>query len=321
MESEPPFLETYKTLITDFLTQSQKEKKTETNKPQPLLYNNGDDHQGKHYDELPLIDLSRLGLDEFERRECGREIAEAARKWGFFQVVNHGISQDVFDRMKIEQVKLFRQPFCKKANKKLLNLSTSCYRFGNPSATSLMNFSWFEAFHIPLSSISCLRDFNCQIRSPIEEFAEVVSDLAKRIAEILTENLPGMTTTSTTSSLFSQINCLPSSCYLRMNRYPPCPLVSSSSSSSKMVYGLVPHTDSDFLTVLYQLDHHLGGLQLLKDGQWLPVIPNPHSLIINIGDLFQLERFLVWDVAWGLGSPPLQLLSNFIQWNFIGDLN
>lgn len=164
MESEPPFLEIYKTLFTDFLTQSQKEKKTATNKTQPLLYNNGDDHQRKHYYELPLIDLNRLGLGEFERRECGREIAEAARKWGFFQVVNHCISQDVFDRMKIEQVKLFRQPFVKKANEKLLNLSTGCYRFGNPNATSLKNFSWSEAFHIPLSSISGLRDFNCLIR-------------------------------------------------------------------------------------------------------------------------------------------------------------
>ncbi|KAM7504127.1 hypothetical protein LguiB_003031 [Lonicera macranthoides] len=272
MESDPPFLETHKTLFTDLLTQSQKEEK-------PLvLYNKGDDGgREEHYYDLPLIDLNCLGLSEFERRECGREIAEAARKWGFFQVVNHGISQDVFDRTKIEQVKLFRQPFVKKANEKLLNLSTGCYRFGNPNATSLKDFSWSEAFHIPLSSISGLRDFNCLIRSPIEEFAELVSDLAKRIAEILVENLQG---TTTSSSFFSEINCLPSSCYLRMNRYPPCPL-------SSKIYGLVPHTDSAFLTILYQLDNHLGGLQLLKDGQWLTVKPNPHSLIINIGDLFQ----------------------------------
>ena len=68
-----------------------------------------------------------------------------------------------------------------------------------------------------------------------------------------------------------------------MNRYPPCPLASK-------VFGLVPHTDSDFLTILFQ--DQVGGLQLLKDGKWIKVKPNPQALIINIGDLFQVRLYL-----------------------------
>ncbi|KAJ4981711.1 hypothetical protein NE237_032548 [Protea cynaroides] len=63
-----------------------------------------------------------------------------------------------------------------------------------------------------------------------------------------------------------------------MNRYPPCPL-------PWKVFGLMPHTDSDFLTILYQ--DQVGGLQLVKDGRWVTVKPNPEALIVNIGDLFQ----------------------------------
>ncbi|KAJ7946239.1 gibberellin 2-beta-dioxygenase 8 [Quillaja saponaria] len=47
----------------------------------------------------------------------------------------------------------------------------------------------------------------------------------------------------------------------------------------------MPHTDSDFLTILHQ--DQVGGLQLVKDGKWIAVKPNPNALIINIGDLFQ----------------------------------
>ncbi|ONK71125.1 uncharacterized protein A4U43_C04F4970 [Asparagus officinalis] len=47
----------------------------------------------------------------------------------------------------------------------------------------------------------------------------------------------------------------------------------------------------------------VGGLQLIKDSRWIAVKPNPDALIINMGDLFQLQsdksRFW-WDVyqAW-----------------------
>ncbi|GJX98156.1 gibberellin 2-beta-dioxygenase 8-like protein [Tanacetum coccineum] len=105
----------------------------------------------------------------------------------------------------------------------------------------------------------------------MDQFATMVSDLAENLAEILAEQLGH-------KSDFFRKNCLPSTCYLRMNRYPPCPI-------SSQVYGLMPHTDSDFLTILYQ--DQIGGLQLVKDGKWIAVKPNKDALIINIGDLFQ----------------------------------
>ena len=92
------------------------------------------------------------------------------------------------------------------------------------------------------------------------------------MAEILAENLG-------VSSTFFQENCPEETSYLRMNRYPPCPF-------SSEVFGLVPHTDSSFLTVVNQ--DQIGGLQLWKNGRWINVKPNPEALVINIGDLFQV---------------------------------
>lgn len=261
MDSDPPFHEAYKTL---FDKRTIEKKITPKNKQVVMV----------EECELPLIDLSRLDHgDEGEREGCKLEIARASQEWGFFQVVNHGISCDILEKMRFMQERVFKQPFdMKTKEEKYLNFSAGSYRWGTPTATCLSQLSWSEAFHIPLLDISTSPPAGFDsLSSTIGRFATTVSSLAQKLAEILAEKLGHKST-------FFQEHCLPSTCYLRMNRYPPCPIPSE-------VFGLMPHTDSDFLTILHQ--DQVGGLQLVKDGKWISVKPNPEALIINIGDLFQ----------------------------------
>jgi gibberellin 2-oxidase len=86
-----------------------------------------------------------------ERAACAAAIAAAAAEWGFFQVVNHGVAQELLEAMRREQARLFRLPFEAKSSAGLLNDS---YRWGTPTATSLRQLSWSEAFHLPLAGIS-----------------------------------------------------------------------------------------------------------------------------------------------------------------------
>ncbi|XP_043690082.1 gibberellin 2-beta-dioxygenase 8-like [Telopea speciosissima] len=262
MDSEPPFEEAYKSLLVK-----------EENSTEVKLSNLLEDEC-----QLPVIDLSRLhGSSEVEKEECKREIVRASVEWGFFQAVNHGISQEVLKKMRHEQVKLFRQSFEKKSGngsgEKVSGLPGDSYRWGTPTATCLNQFSWTEAFHIPLADVSksIKSSNNTTLSLTIKEFVTKASSLAQIIAEILAENL-GL------KSSFFRESCCPNTSYLRINRYPPCPLPFT-------VFGLMPHTDSDFLTILHQ--DQVEGLQLVKDGRWITVKPNPEALIINIGDLFQ----------------------------------
>lgn len=103
--------------------------------------------------QLPMIDLRSLigPASENERRACKAAIAKASSEWGFFQVLNHGISQELLGEMRREQKKLFDLPHEKKVGCRLLKDS---FRWGTPTATSLKEFSWSEAFHIPLTEIS-----------------------------------------------------------------------------------------------------------------------------------------------------------------------
>nr|GLL28780.1 gibberellin 2-beta-dioxygenase 8 [Ipomoea trifida] len=254
---EPPFEATYKNLFRDAQVLNQ------------AVYEVFDVVEER---ELPLIDLSELNRGEFIREECKRKMGRASREWGFFQVVNHGVSREILEKMRSEQVKLFRKPFQEKMKDRNLNFSTGSYRWGAPSATCLRQLSWSEAFHVPLSDISggsVSRPNN--LSSTMDEFATSLSDLAQRLARILAEKLGHKST-------YFEETCLPTTCYVRMNRYPACRIHDN-------VFGLTPHTDSDFLTILHQ--DQIGGLQLVKDGKWISVKPNPDAIVINIGDLFQ----------------------------------
>lgn len=110
----------------------------------------------------------------------------------------------------------------------------------------------------------------------MEKVAGAMLELARTLARVLAEDLgyPGDGFTE---------NCNKSTCFLRLNRYPRCPF-------SPEVFGLQPHTDSDYLTILYQ--DEVGGLQLMKDNKWVAVKPNSDALIVNIGDLFQVYIFI-----------------------------
>ena len=134
---EPPFLEHFKSIFKASLEINQLRDKQKQKAVAEC--------------ELPLIDLRGLTSgNKAERTACIAAIAKASSEWGFFQVLNHGINLELLAEMKKEQRKLFKLPFEQKVSSKLLNDS---YRWGTPSATSLDQFSWSEAFHVPLAMI------------------------------------------------------------------------------------------------------------------------------------------------------------------------
>ncbi|CAK9179613.1 unnamed protein product [Ilex paraguariensis] len=67
---------------------------------------------------------------------------------------------------------------------------------------------------------------------------------------------------------------------MRINYYPPCPQPES-------VIGLTPHSDSGGLTILLQVSE-IEGLQIKKDGIWIPVVPLPNAFTVNIGDILEI---------------------------------
>jgi len=69
---------------------------------------------------------------------------------------------------------------------------------------------------------------------------------------------------------------------IRMNYYPPCP-------EPHKTIGFSPHFDADALAILFQLDE-TEGLQVRKDDIWVPIKPLPNALIVNIGDMMEVNN-------------------------------
>ncbi|KAI4996503.1 hypothetical protein ZWY2020_051423 [Hordeum vulgare] len=197
-------------------------------------------------------------------------MASAASEWGFFQVINHGVGRELLEEMRREQARLFHQPFDRKEKTGL------SYRWGSPTATSLGQLSWSEAFHVPLASIDIsFSGEDCEhakLRGVMKAVADAMSRVADTVAGTLAKNLGHETTFAAAAG------CDGTTCFLRLNRYPVCPFAADT-------FGLVPHTDSNFLTILCQ--DQVGGLELMKDSHWIAVKPHADALVVNVGDLFQ----------------------------------
>ncbi|RCU61454.1 hypothetical protein SETIT_J003500v2 [Setaria italica] len=253
-ESNPPLMTTYKHLLD-----------THPHRRLDAV----DDHNSGCV--LPVIDLGSL---QHAPEQCRAAIVRAASEWGFFQVTNHGVPQPLLDELHDAQVAVFRRPFERKLREPLLDFSPESYRWGTPTATCLEQLSWSEAYHIPMitPAAAAAAGDDDRTRLVIEEVSTAMSKLALQLAGILVADLRGDEEKDMVA------RCTRNTCFLRLNRYPAC-------GAATGAFGLCPHTDSDFLTILHQ--DAVGGLQLLKAGRWVAVKPNPGALIVNVGDLLQ----------------------------------
>jgi isopenicillin N synthase-like dioxygenase len=72
---------------------------------------------------------------------------------------------------------------------------------------------------------------------------------------------------------------------IRMGYYPPCP-------QPDKVIGLNPHSDGSGLTILLQVND-IQGLQVKKDGLWIPIAPLPNAFVFNVGDQLEVTHKII----------------------------
>jgi len=123
--------------------------------------------------------------------------------------------------------------------------------------------------------------------SAISGYVEAVRELACELLDLMAEGLwvPDR-------SVFSRlIRDDDSDSIIRLNHYPPMPILcknkDSSSPCNHNKVGFGEHSDPQILTILRSND--VGGLQIsLNDGAWVPVTPDPTAFCVNVGDLLQV---------------------------------
>ncbi|KAL3626405.1 hypothetical protein CASFOL_029954 [Castilleja foliolosa] len=236
--------------------------------------------------QVPVIDLGE------KSDTITSELKRASKDWGFFQVVNHGISLDVLDGM-LDGIKKFHEQDAEA--KKLFCSSDRAQRVKYGSNVDLYRSraaNWRDTLTISLGDADRLEpDMLPEIcRDSAIKYINEVTKLGETLFELLSEAL-GLQP----DHLGAIAECIPGGRTFVGHYYPACP-------EPDLTMGTSTHTDPSFLTILLQ--DQIGGLQVLHENQYINIQPLAGSLVVNIGDMLQIisnDEFI---------SPEHRVLAN-----------
>ncbi|CAJ1968818.1 unnamed protein product, partial [Sphenostylis stenocarpa] len=246
--------------------------------------NSEDSNVVKQNLELPIIDFSELLGPK--RQQVLQSLANACEEYGFFQLVNHGISDDVISSMRDVSGRFFDLPFEERAK-----YMTTDMRAPVRCGTS---------FSQTKDTVLCWRDFLKLLCHPLPDFlphwpaspldfrkvvatyAEETRDLFLMLMEAIQESL-GIIEGNEEEETEEKDNILKDledgSQMMVFNLYPPCP-------EPDLTLGMPPHSDYGFLTLLLQ--DQVQGLQVHFQGQWFTVQPINNAFVVNVGDHLEI---------------------------------
>ncbi|KAI8525035.1 hypothetical protein RHMOL_Rhmol13G0197100 [Rhododendron molle] len=219
---------------------------------------------------FPVIDMEKLNGEE--RATTMDMIKDACENWGFFELMNHGISVELMDT--VERLTKEHYKKCMEGRFKEMVASKGL----EAVQSEIDDLDWESTFHLrhlPVSNMSEIPDLEEDYRKAMKEFAAKLEKLAEQLLDLLCENL-GIEKGYLKKAFYGSKG---PTFGTKVSSYPPCP-------RPELIKGLRAHTDAGGLILLFQ-DDKVSGLQLLKDGEWVDVPPLKHSIVINIGD--QLE--------------------------------
>uniref|UniRef100_A0A6P3ZKC6 1-aminocyclopropane-1-carboxylate oxidase homolog 1-like isoform X2 n=1 Tax=Ziziphus jujuba TaxID=326968 RepID=A0A6P3ZKC6_ZIZJJ len=224
--------------------------------------------------KVPIIDLKGMqSTDTLQHHQIAKEVINAGETWGFFQIVNHGIPQEIMDQM-IEGIKRFNeQPnevkmeFYSRDKMKKVRFNSNFDLYKARSANWRDTLSSTMAPNPPPSE-----EYPAACRDTMLQYSEHIKKLGQVLFQLISMGL------GLPPHFLEDMECNKGHTFF-CHYYPPCPEPERSIGHGK-------HSDADFLTVLLQ--DHIGGLQALHQNHWVDIPPLRGALLVNIGDFLQL---------------------------------
>ncbi|CAI9302675.1 unnamed protein product [Lactuca saligna] len=222
---------------------------------------------------IPVIDMTSLMTS---REETMKQISEACREWGFFQLVNHGVGIELVDRVREIWREFFHEPM--EVKQKYANTPKTYEGYGSRLGVekgAILDWSdYYYLNYLPL----CHTKWPAHppsLRELMEEYTNKILKLGAVLLKVFSINL-GLKE----DALQNAFGGKEVGACLRANFYPKCP-------QPDLTLGLSSHSDPGGMTFLLP-DEQVSGLQIRKDNQWVAIRPAPHAIIVNIGDQLQV---------------------------------
>ncbi|XP_021863117.1 1-aminocyclopropane-1-carboxylate oxidase homolog 1-like [Spinacia oleracea] len=223
---------------------------------------------------VPTIDMN--ARDERTKNIVAKELTDAAKEWGFFQVVNHGIPLDVLENM-LEGIRRFheqdtevKKPYYNRdyhANTVIYNSNHDLFssNAANWRDTMSVNTLFTNGHYDPEDIPPACRDAALRYIKEITNLGDYILSLLSIGLGLKPERLGELESTKGWS--------------LSCHYYPKCP-------QPQLTLGLNGHADMSFFTILLQ--DQISALQILHENQWVNINPISGALTFNIGDTLRI---------------------------------
>ncbi|KAL3739745.1 hypothetical protein ACJRO7_021076 [Eucalyptus globulus] len=232
-----------------------------------------DDH-GSLLLQVPVIDMNKLSSSHEDLVESELEkLHVACRDWGFFQLINHGVSCTLVEEVKLGIQEFFKLPM---EEKRKFWQKGDVESFGQMFVGSEeQKLDWADHFFMASHPRHLRKPHLFPMLPSPEVLDECTSELRDFVMKILLLMAKALQMESKDMiELFDEGRQA-----LRKNYFPPCP-------RPELVTGLTPHSDSTGLTILLQVNE-MEGLQVRKEGKWVSVKPLPNVFVVNVGDILE----------------------------------
>lgn len=235
-------------------------------------------------EHIPVIDIRRLEEDP----AVVASLDDACAQWGFFQIIGHGIPDDVIADTHAQMRAFFALP----RDEKLAIERTEKNAWGYFDKELTKNTrDWKQIFDFgPDANDGDLAGSRAQWPANLRSFRPAIEAFYDACEHVSTRLLAGIVRALGMPSdyLNGAFNPRHTS-FLRLNYYPACDDPADANAPAGTTsghFGVNHHTDSGALTVLLQDDQP--GLQVYRRGRWTLVEPRRDALVINVGDIVQV---------------------------------
>ncbi|PSR93124.1 hypothetical protein CEY00_Acc27734 [Actinidia chinensis var. chinensis] len=223
--------------------------------------------------EIPIINFSLLANGDEEERG---KLDFACKEWGFFQIIDHGVADEVLTKMKAAVEAFFALPLVEK--QKYAMAANDLQGYGQGYVVSdQQKLDWNDLMFL-MTLPNKYRNFKYWpttipgFKEAVEQYSEQIQKLTCEIFANLSI-LMGMERNGL-EELHGEMKQ-----GMRLNYYPTC-------FKPELVLGVSPHSDASSITLLLQ-DDDITALQIKHDGGWVPVKPIPNAIVVNMGDAME----------------------------------
>ncbi|XP_022732774.1 leucoanthocyanidin dioxygenase-like [Durio zibethinus] len=232
--------------------------------------------------QVPTIDLKEIDSEDVEVRErCRQELKKAAMEWGVMHLVNHGISDELMDRVKKAGQKFFELPVEEKEKYANDQGSGKIQGYGSKLANNASGQLEWEDYFFHLVYPEEKRDLSIWPKTP-SDYIDVTSEYARQLRGLATKILSALSLCLGLEEgrLEKEVGGLEELLLqMKINYYPKCP-------QPELALGVEAHTDVSALTFI--LHNMVPGLQLFYEGKWITAKCVPNSIIMHIGDTIEI---------------------------------